>query len=157
MLLEAALAAQEAGLSVVPPREDGSKAPIGSWQRSQNERASRAVIENWYSMGLTVIGVVCGAVSGNLELFEFDGFHAEEAEATYEAFKEVAQTAGLGEVVDRIEAGYLERPPGGGRHWLWRCQKIGGNGKLASRPTTPEELESSGGKKVQALIETRGE
>src|SRR6266542_3014550 len=108
MLLEAALAAQEAGLSVVPPREDGSKAPIGSWQRSQNERASRAVIENWYSMGLTGIGVVCGAVSGNLETFEFDGFHTEEAEATYQAFIEAAIQCGLGELVDRIDGGYSE-------------------------------------------------
>jgi Bifunctional DNA primase/polymerase, N-terminal len=155
--LDVAQEALGAGLSTVPPKEDGSKAPMSFWKDYQERLPTVDELERWYANGRSGVGIVCGEISGNLELFEFDGFHAEEAEATYEAFKEAAQAEGLGEVVERIEAGYLERSPGGGRHWLWRCQEISGNTKLAERPTTPEELEQSAGKKIQALIETRGE
>ncbi len=42
--ITAALAAAEAGLSVVPPAEDGTKRPDGPWARWQRERASEALI-----------------------------------------------------------------------------------------------------------------
>jgi hypothetical protein len=91
-----------------------------------------------------------GRISGNIELFEFDS-----QSELYEDFRRVAAAAGLGELVERIEAGYLEESPKG-IHWLVRCSEIGGNTKLARRPKRPEEMEHSGDI-IQVLIETRGE
>jgi hypothetical protein len=99
-------------------------------------------IDAWYASGRrSGIGYVTGAVSGNLALLDFDTVE------TYEAFISLACAVGLGALVERIEAGYLEASPGG-RHWLYRCDQIAGNTKLASRPD---------GALVTTLIETRGE
>lgn len=133
----------EAGLAVVPPRNDGSKRPFpNQWQQFQQARPTPRQIKEWYSNGLTGIGTICGAVSGNLELFEFDHY------ATYLAFMELAHETDLEELVERIRLAYTESTPGGGIHWYYRCETISGNTKLASKPD---------GSTVKVLIETRGE
>jgi putative DNA primase/helicase len=144
-ILDAAREALLAGLSVVPPAEDGSKRPMGGWKRYQRERPTPEDLQQWYGghSPRRGIGLVCGAVSGGLELLEF-----ENAEA-YAELVAAAKDAGLGELVERVEGGYLEESPGGGRHWLYRCREIGGNTKLARRPGP--------GGTVEVLIETRGE
>ncbi len=91
------------------------------------------------------IGIVTGKVSGNLELLEFDD------KPTYLAFVQAAEGCGLASLVRRIEAGFLEESPKPGVHWLYRCDEIGGNAKLAMRPKL------AGEKAAQVLIETRGE
>ena len=91
------------------------------------------------------IGIVTGKVSGNLELLEFDD------KPTYLAFVQAAEGCGLAPLVRRIETGFLEESPKPGVHWLYRCDEIGGNTKLAKRPKQPGE------KAAQVLIETRGE
>lgn len=142
-MLETALAAHHAGLCVLPPREDGTKAPdTNAWKHYQTVLSSRQEIHAWYAAGQrSGIGFVTGAVSGNLELLDFDDVE------TYETFRELAHAAGLGILVERVEAGYLEASPGG-RHWLYRCETITGNTKLARRPA---------GEGIHVLIETRGE
>ena len=137
-----ALAAYDAGLCLAPPRTDGSKSPIGSWKQFQERRPSRQEILSWYGPN-TGIGLVCGKVSGNVECLEFDDLE------TYDAYKALARVVGLGDLVVRIEEGYLERSPSKGIHWLYRCQEISGNTRLAQRPE-----ESN---RVKVLIETRGE
>jgi putative DNA primase/helicase len=67
----------------------------------------------------------------------------------YEGYKELAQASGLGDLIKRIEAGYLEQSPSTGIHWLYRCAEISGNSKLARRP--------DGDRSIKVLIETRGE
>jgi hypothetical protein len=62
---------------------------------------------------------------------------------------------GLPNLVERIEAGYLEQTPGG-VHWLYRCEEITGNAKLAQRLKRPEEKQQPKDK-WKVLIETRGE
>lgn len=148
-LLTYALAAREATLSVVPPRADGSKRPISTWKKFQHSLPSPAQIDQWYANECTGIGYVTGAVSGNLELFEFDD------PATYEAFKRAADAVNLGALLQRIEAGYFEQTPNG-LHLLYRCTAIAGNTKLACRPKRPEERAHIGDK-IKVLIETRGE
>ncbi len=143
-LRHAAHAALAAGLSVVPPREDGSKAPLGEWKRYQTSRPSPQQVEAWYARDRHGIGLICGAISGNLELLEF------ETEEVSIAYLEAAHVAGLGPLVDRIEAGYLEASPAGGTHWLYHCSQISGNTKLAREPG-PEPST------IKVLIETRGE
>jgi len=130
----------------VPPRDDGSKRPIDAWKEYQAERPTREQMSRWYADDdRGGLGVVCGRVSGNLELLEFDD------RDTYDRFVDAVNEidGGLRTLVARIEAGYLEETPGGGIHWLYRCDEVGGNTKLASR--------RDGAGEVQTLIETRGE
>ena len=130
--------AVEGGLCVVPPREDGTKAPLGQWRQYRTERPTREQLQSWYSNGLSGSGVGCGAVSGNLESVDF------ETRAIYAQYVELARQTGLESLVGRIEEGYLEESPVG-VHWLWRCPEIAGNTKLAR------------GADEKVLIETRGE
>src|SRR5690606_7746500 len=73
-LLAAALQLEAAGYSVVPARPDGSKAPIGTWRQYMDTRPSRADLTAWLADGdYDGIGIVCGAISGNLEMLELEG------------------------------------------------------------------------------------
>ena len=139
--------AHSLGLCVVPPREDGSKAPDGNWLHYQRERPSVEQLQRWYEQPRHGIGLVCGEVSGNLEGVDFDDANV------YRAFIDLAIAAGLGELVVRIEAGYLERTPTDTIHWLWYCPEIGPNKKLAYRLVTAED----GSQRYKTTIETRGE
>ncbi|MAQ14795.1 MAG: hypothetical protein CMN30_08355 [Sandaracinus sp.] len=130
---------QAAGYSVVPPREDGSKAPLGKWKTFQKRPADAAQIERWYGTGGRCgVGFVTGAASGNLEALDFD--RREELDA----FLALADETGLGELVRRVFAGYSESTPRG-FHAYWRCPVIEGNLKLAN------------GANGSVLVETRGE
>ena len=138
---DTALEALREGLSVVPPREDGSKAPLGSWERFQKERPTEEQVREWYSRGLSGVGIVTGAISG-VELFEFEGRAVPEVR---DRFLELATAAGLIGIVERVTAGYAEQTPSGGLHLLWRCSEIERSQKLAR--TSLREV----------LIETKGE
>jgi hypothetical protein len=150
--LSTSLLALRVGLSPVPPKDDGSKAPLAdipsedgglTWAPYQKTPATEEHIRQWYRNGRTGNGLMCGY--GDLECFEFDN------RDTYDAFLEAADEAGLRDLVGRIRTGYEEFTPGGGVHWLYRCEKRRGNTKLAERPDTSVK----NGRKV--LIETRGE
>jgi putative DNA primase/helicase len=139
--LWAAKAYAQAGLSVLPIRADGSKAPaIGHWKEYQQRLATAAEIERWFGNGHPVgIAVISGAVSGGLELIDFDA----EAETIYPAWRELvgAEAAGL---CDRLSVAKTPK----GYHVRYRCTaQISGNTKLAM---TADKL-------VNVLIETRGE
>jgi hypothetical protein len=91
MARKTALLALELGLSPVPPRENGSKAPIAdlkddkggwTWKPYQTTPATREHVESWYRSGLTGAGLVGGY--GDLDPFEFD--HPE----TFKHFLEAA-------------------------------------------------------------------
>jgi hypothetical protein len=153
---DAAFKAHAAGLCVVPPREDGSKRPdVDAWKEVQARRPTDAEIEAWYGNGRTGLGFVCGGISGGLEMLELEG--RAVAEGSDDRFRELAEAAGLGDVLSRIKAGYLERMPSGGLHLLYRVPSPQGNTKLASRPATTAELVEDPDTRVKVLIETRGE
>lgn len=141
-LLSAVVESLAAGICVVPPRLDGSKAPIGSWKQYQSRISTAEDHAKWYaSERNTGIGWVCGSISGNLEVIDFDN------RETYERFKEVAKESGAEEIVQKIEAGYLEHTPHGA-HWPYRCEHIEGNKVLAYKPSHDGD---------KAIIETRGQ
>jgi hypothetical protein len=145
-----ALAANAAGLCVLPPKQDGSKAPDAiTWTEYQARRPSLDEIERWYSNGRTGVGLVCGSISGNLEVLDFD------QHGLYEAFKQASDEAGLADVIERIEAGYYEQSPAGD-HLPYRCEAVSGNTKLAKRPKRPDEMRDANDKE-KTLIETRGQ
>jgi hypothetical protein len=142
--LATALLAIAVGLSPLLPKEDGTKHPEGRWKLLQTTPATEATIRSWYRRGRTGNGLATGY--GHVECLEFDDG------PVYERFKEAAAALGIGDLVERIEAGYSEATPGGGIHWLYRCDEISGNTKLAERPA-PTEKNPHGRK---PLIETRG-
>lgn len=151
---ETAWAAHAAGLCVVPPMEDGSKRPDGSWKQYQTVRPSRVQMSHWYG-DHSGVGLICGAVSGGLEMLEFEGRACREGVST--AFLARAKAVGLDELVARVRTGYQERTPSGGIHLLYRCATPLGNTKLARRPASDAELIADPRDKVRVLIETRGE
>lgn len=149
-MIEFALAADRAGLCVVPPRQDGTKAPEPErWEGRESRRPERDhLIQDYRNGAHTGLGVVCGVVSGGLELFDFDD------REKYSEFCERTESAGLGDLLERVEAGYKENSPNG-VHLLYKCSTCSGNQKLARRPKTDDE-KTHPNDKVKCLIETRG-
>jgi AAA domain/Bifunctional DNA primase/polymerase, N-terminal len=144
---DAAVVAYDADLCTVPAAADGTKRPgLNEWKRYQTERPSIEQVLAWFDGTPQGFGVICGRVSGGLEMLEFEG----RARCIYTEFVRASRAAGLGDLIDRIRDGYEEETPTGGIHWLYRSEQITGNLKLARRPGPAEH-------DVEVLIETRGE
>jgi len=147
-ILLTALEFANQGISVVPVATDGTKRPgIASWKQYQETRPTTAELMTWFADAQGV-GVICGKVSGNLEMLELEG--RAVADKMHLDLKEMAGNAGLGEVWDRINNGYVEMTPSGGIHWLYRIDgEVLGNTKLARKPGEND--------RIDVLAETRGE
>jgi putative DNA primase/helicase len=158
-VLAAALAWHDAGFCVLPAKVDGSKAPaVASWTGYQQEGPSRQQVEAWFAAGHTGLGLVCGAISGNLEMLELEGRAVEGGALT--ELSELIESAGLADLWMRITAeGYAEKTPSGGLHFLYRVdgEPVPGNTKLASRPAHDAELATKPKERIKGLAETRGE
>lgn len=152
-----AVKAAAAGLCPIPVSNNGSKGPgLRQWRQYvvgreefTGERPSETDLRRWFAQGDPPgIGLVCGAISGRLEMLEVEGRFADKVADVEAAIVD----AGLGELWQRIDSGYRERTPSGGIHWLYRLTEgdVEGNRKIASRPVdeAPYRL---------TLIETRGE
>jgi hypothetical protein len=144
----AALRFAAAGCSVVPVMADGSKRPgIGSWKEYQSKMPTADELQAWFKDAKGV-GLITGAISGNLEMMELEG--RAVADGMHTQIKEMAHEMGLDELWDRLNSGYCEMTPSGGLHWLYRLDgEVPGNTKLARRPGQ--------GDTVDVLAETRGE
>lgn len=140
--LEYAESLVASGLSIIPIRPDGSKAPaISSWKPYQEQKATSAELEQWYGNGFNNgVAVLCGEVSGSLEVMDFDD--ADTFKPWAEAVK---QEVGGSELLKKL---VIVKSPRGW-HVYYRCPgHIQGNQKLAQR--------QDGDGKVHVLIETRG-
>lgn len=148
-ILDAARSLYKAGISAIPIKRDGSKKPRFDWKQYQERRPTPDELRQWFAeTEQHGIAVICGAVSGNLEMFEIEG----RALDLLDDFRDLARAAGLSELLERISTGYLERTPSGGLHWLYRIEPedgsiyvMPGNAKLA--------LDAEG----EVLFETRGD
>ena len=133
-----------AGLSAVPVKPDGSKEiDLFTWKAYQ---ARLATDEEWFawfcSGGLCGVGIVAGAVSGNLEVIDCD----DAAIVTPWMALVTEEAPGL---VERLVCVQTPRP---GFQFLYRCEiAVEGNQPLAREPV-PGRVPP-----VRALIETRGE
>ena len=139
-LHRAVKAAVDAGLCVVPPREDGTKAPEGYWKSFMSEPASIEILRDAYRTPRCGIGLVCGKVSGDLECLDFD------SKEIYARFRSACGDAGLDELLERMESGYSESTPNG-FHLLYRSEACGGCQKLARTEDfdTLIEIKAEGG------------
>jgi Bifunctional DNA primase/polymerase, N-terminal len=113
------------GLAVVPPREDGSKAPAAWWKDFQTERPSLEMLREYYREERHGLGTLGGPVSGELEVFEI------ESDEIWKRFRCAMADGGYEDLLEKAEEGYLEQAPRGGVHYLWRTERAGANRKLA--------------------------
>ena len=149
-MLQAAYTAQGAGFNVIPILADGTKRPAAKWKRWQNERQSQEQVASMFDDSTEGYALLCGEVSGGLELLDFD------EQGMLERFELAAQERGIGDLVARIRKGYHEETPAPGDHLAWRCPTVEGNTKLAQRLKAPHEQKNEHDR-TQVLIETRGE
>jgi hypothetical protein len=138
-LLTTARAYLRAGFSVIPIRGDGSKAPaVATWKQYQFARPTQDDLREWFDgrddLG---IGVVCGRISGNLVVIDFD------LAAVWDDYAAIIETEFPG-LLGRYP---LARTPGGGAHLYVQGGPLVGNRKLASDPARAPKC---------TLIETKG-
>ncbi len=125
----------DAGLCVLPAIRMEKRPAIGKWKQFQQRIPTSAELSSWsWNDGLCII---CGKVSGNLEIIDFDG-GGELLPAWLKAIP--------ADLRNRL---VIESTPSGGSHVIYQCDvPISGNLKLAQRKTDDT---------VHTLIETRGE
>jgi hypothetical protein len=70
-MYEAALSYEKLGFSVIPIIPN-TKRPAVEWKPYQNRRATQDELKEWFNKGQAHIGLVCGAISGNLTILDFD-------------------------------------------------------------------------------------
>lgn len=140
-LTATALAWHDNGACVLPAREN--KRPAGNWKDYQSNRPSRKELEHMLT-NAEGIGIVCGTVSGGIELLELEGRAVTAGHGPRLAA--LLADHGLEDLWRRITNGYVEATPSGGVHYLYRV-----NG--TSRGNTKLARDAQG----DVLIETRGE
>lgn len=108
--LRAARGYLSAGLSVIPVRADGTKAPVErDWTRFSTRRPTDSELFGWFRNGLAYgIGIPGGRASGNLAVLDFE---------TGEAFDRWRATIPT-ETVDLLALCPVVRTPSGGVH-VW--------------------------------------
>lgn len=135
-ILDAARSYVKAGLSVIPVRADGSKAPPFAWKQYEKRRATEDELAHWFSgkdpIGIAIIG---GMVSGGLEMVDFDD------PALIEPWTDLVRSM-RPELIDSLP--HILTPKGGA-HFYFKARSIEHNQKLA----VAEDK--------HVLIETRGE
>ncbi|WP_188188003.1 bifunctional DNA primase/polymerase [Nonomuraea sp. SYSU D8015] len=142
-LRESARAALTAGLCIIPAAANGTKQPWPDgprWKTYETQQPTSEQIERWFANGrYDGFGIVCGRISGNLEMLEFEGRAVTEGLVAEAA--EIAEASGLGDLWRTVFNGYRETTPSGGIHLLYRVAgPVAGNVKLAERPSTPDEF-----------------
>jgi hypothetical protein len=116
---------QSAGLCVLPARWPAKRPAIGAWKDYQARLPTAAEVAAWFANTHQACCLICGSVSGNLELIDFDC--AGEA---FDAWSKlvVAEAPGL---LDRL---VVETSPSGGWHVVYRsAEPVCGSVKLAQR------------------------
>lgn len=152
------------GLCVLPANLTAKRPSIASWKPYQSRRPSEADACQWFSDGYyKAICIVAGAVSGNVEMIDFDC----QGEA-FAAWRELVEAEAPG-LVDRL---VIERSQSAGKHVAYRFDgPVPGSMKLAEKVCVAPDPESAiyrgktyATRKVgecyeycPTLIETRGE
>ena len=106
-ILTQALKFATSGIIVVPVATDGSKRPgIDSWKKYQEKMPDVSDLMRWFNKPQDGLGLICGAVSGNLEMLELEG--RAVAEGIHEQAADIAAASGLGDIWKTINDGYIE-------------------------------------------------
>lgn len=128
---------------------DANKRPLGTWKEYQTRLITpeefKALRGHKNAYGEAII---CGPVSGNLEVIDIDTKHDPAGTLHTDFFSVIPP-----ELFTRL---HIVTTRSGGAHIYYRCEEIEGNKKLATRQTTPEERAQNPAEKTLCLIETRG-
>jgi hypothetical protein len=135
------------GFSVIPIQLDGTKQPVGSWGPYAERFPSDHELQQWFATGAAGIGVVCGSISDNLLVIDFD----HEADELFPRFWTAAQQA-LPGIVSRLLVVQTPRP--GRQVWLRMTSTPPSSVGLAW--TEPQTVKQDGPAQPRVLIETRG-
>lgn len=162
-MIEAASRYLRAGLCVLPAVRAEKRPAVSRWKQFQSTLPSEQELAAWCRRA-DALCLVCGAVSGNLEMLDFD-LGGEAFDAWYAKVREADAT-----LPDRL---VVEQSPSGGWHVVYRCREpVCGNLKLAQRielVAGPDEVTIAGKTYkprqdahgrwhvVLTMIETRGE
>lgn len=145
---------QSNGVSVVPVAAN-KKAAI-RWKEFTARCPNLDELQDWWGNGHPWgIAIICGAVSGGLEMTEIEGRANTSADLTDIA--NAADELGVGDVWDRLLSGYVQQSPSGGMHLVYRISdhEVPGNTKIA---TEAPSLDEKSGLMVRLVkAETRGE
>ena len=127
-------------LSVIPTKEDKRPA-LPSWSPYQSERMNTDQVGGFFSgVNIKGLGIICGAVSGNLEVIDVDTKHDTTGSLWIEL-----KTLIEDNLPDVYNSLVIAQTKSGGYHIYYRCKEIKGNLKLATKQNR------------EVLIETRGE
>lgn len=127
-----------AKLSVLPASKEKKYPIVGSWKNYRKRLPTDVEIRAWFTNEHDALCLVCGKVSGNLEVIDFD--HGGEL---FEAWRSQIPNDILNKLL-------IEKTPSGGYHVAYRSEEDScGSVKLA------EGIRETG--KYQTLIEIRGE
>lgn len=131
--LEDAKKLARCGLCVLPTHF-GEKSPdVPSWTPYQNARPSMKQIEKWFTGNhRDGLGIVCGKVSGGLEVLDFDKKGQE-----FEPWKESIPESLYSRLV-------VEKTVSGGYHVYYRCELVSGWEKPAREDNGSVLIESRG-------------
>jgi putative DNA primase/helicase len=146
-IAEAARAYLAGGISLVPCGAE-KRPVIDGWKVYQSRRPTRAELEGWIERGVESFAAVGGAVSGGLEIIDFDD--NPDAQPTGYSAADI-WNLWLAQVGHLLAGLPFQRTGGGGYQIAYRCPQPGGNEKLA---WVPDEREHQG---RSVAIETRGE
>ena len=132
----AALTYLQNGISVLPIKTDGTKAPaLSSWKQLQQNRMTVKEARTHFQafVGIAVIG---GAISGNLEIADFD------EEGLFDKFLSLLPVFELAHLLGKL---VFTRTPDGGNHIYYQCEgRIGGNKQLAQASNRKVRIETRG-------------
>jgi len=139
-----------AGLAVIPVRADGSKAPaLKEWTSFRQRLPTEAELARWFGNGVKRgVAVVCGAVSGNFAVLDFD------SDGVFAVFHDLVVEHDLQELVGRLPCAktpngfhlYLRTPEPLRTEVLARDEnggvlvEIRGEGSYAIVPPSPAEV-----------------
>lgn len=128
------------GLQFMPVKKD--KRPIHQdWQNTQK----------LYDLSnCPGVGLVCGKLSGNVEVIDID----VKYDLTFTLFDDFKKS--IHSVDNKLLKKLVVQQTGsGGYHFIYRCKEIGGNIKLANRPTTLNEKNDTYRKSLED-VRTKG-
>lgn len=145
------------GISIIPVRDKAqgdrpAKTPYAGWKKYQSEIITKD--ELWKQMekfNTTAIAIICGNVSGNLEVIDIDVKHKAGSDAIL--FQDMQRL--YPDLFPRLK---IHKTPSNGYHIIYRVDgQPEQNQKLASRHSTDDELKINPKLKVRSFLETRGE
>jgi len=145
-LAQAARLWSQAGVSTIPVLANGTKRPAVRWGEYITHVPTLEQVDHWWNNGQEYgLALICGAVSGNLEMTELEA-RACDPERLSEV-EQAIHSMGVGDIWSILTSGYMEWTPSGGIHFLYRItdHPVPGNEKIAQDATN------------LVLAETRGE